>query len=262
MRRFSLIKFICKLSLVAIFNFLVLLPVLISTPSYSSDWDGPYVGIAAGGRLVDGTWETQQRISDAGAPLSFPGDPFASFDVSEFRGSGYFGINFQVHKSIIIGAEADFGYAESETMINPLPGNFPSIPGTKSYVTIKANKDYGARLRAGYLIFPNLMFFSTVGVAFQEIEAIIKCPGDDDFCAIGPEQIFSTEKTLTGWTGGIGLEAVFKGKIIPRIEYRYANLGSTELMPMTPSLNNNGGLDARIGAESHIFLFGVAYRFW
>jgi outer membrane immunogenic protein len=257
-----LINFLRKFSLVAIFWILILSPVLEPTISHSSDWDGPYLGLSAGGRIVDGTWETQRRLTDLGGALSFPTDPFASFDDSEIRGSGYFGINFQVHESIIIGVEADFGYAESSTMIDPLPGYLPAILGTKSYVEIKANKDYSARVRAGYLILPNLMFFSTVGVAFQEIEEVITCPGDDDFCAIGLEQIFSMEKTMIGWTAGVGMEAVFKGKIIPRIEYRYANLGSYELMPLSPVVANNGGLDARITTESHILLFGVAYRFW
>jgi outer membrane immunogenic protein len=257
-----LIKFIRRLSLVAIFSSLIVVSLLTATSSHSSEWDGPYLGLSVGGRMVDGLWETQSRLTDLGGPLSFPTDQFASYDVTEFRGSGYFGINFQIHEKIIIGAEGDFGYAESSAMINPLPGSIPSIPGTKSYVELKANKDYGARIRAGYLIFPNVMFFSTVGVAFQEIEAIITCPGDDDFCAIGPDQIFSEEKTLTGWTTGIGVEAVFKGKIIPRIEYRYANLSSAEIMPMTPALLNNGGLDAKIGADSHILIFGIAYRFW
>ncbi|MGV7222629.1 MAG: outer membrane protein [Nitrospinales bacterium] len=250
-----------KFKTVAFFTPLILLSLIFSTPSYSSDWDGPYLGLAAGGRLVDGQWETQRRFDDMGAALAFPTDPFASFDTSEFRGSGYFGINFQVHESIIIGAEADFGYAESETMINPLPGSLPSIPGTKSYVTIKANKDYGARVRAGYLILPNLMFFSTVGVAFQEIEEIITCPNDMDFCELS-NQVFSMEKTMTGWTAGVGLEAVFKGKIIPRIEYRYANLGTIDIKALSPAFLTTTGLDARIGGDSHILLFGVAYRFW
>ena len=258
-----MIKFACKLSLVALFNFLILLPVIFCDAIATA-----LIGMAliwglrrAGALSMAHGRHNKEYLTGVHLCLSLV-TLLRHLMRPSSGGRGISGSTFTSMKTIIIGAEADFGYAESETMINPLPGNLPSIPGTKSYVTIKANKDYGARLRAGYLIFPNLMFFSTVGVAFQEIEAIITCPGDDDFCALGATQFFSKEKTLTGWTTGVGLEAVFKGKIIPRIEYRYANLGSSELMPMTPSLNNNGGLDAKIGAESHIFLFGVAYRFW
>jgi outer membrane immunogenic protein len=137
------------------------------------------------------------------------------------------------------------------------------VAGDSTSVTNK--DDFSLRLRAGFLITPDIMLYGTGGVAFQRVEATMRCGSPDPKSAISPAcDFFSLSQQtdgawLPGWTVGGGVEWKFAQNWLLRGEYRYADFGTwkpdffrgSQVIEVFPSVK----------VTSQIATAGIAYMF-
>ena len=98
-----------------------------------------------------------------------------------------------------------------------------------------------ARARVGYA-FDRALFYVTAGGAFGDVQ-------------ISANGLTGTE-SRAGWTVGTGLEYSVLGPWSAKVEYLYADLGSTTCGP------DICGVSTGVDFKTSIIRFGVNYRFW
>lgn len=105
-------------------------PVQAASPAPVMTWTGFYVGGLLGVRAADSTWTTDclQVGCFSGANFRLPQGNPASFDSTGFRGSIYFGYNWQVAPRWIAGIEGDIGLGSNNKSLSGIPGTW--APGT------------------------------------------------------------------------------------------------------------------------------------
>lgn len=177
----------------------------------------------------------------------------------------------------MVGVEGDFGWADTKsTLANAVypGGNFPFYLTGRSddSFSVKATWDASARLRAGYLIMPNVLLYATGGGSWLHVETNSTC-GSQSFCnppnvnGFAPDSITSS-KTLSGWTVGGGVEAMIAPNWFVRAEYRYADYGTysnTETRVCPPA--GCGGIGTTqvasydLDIKTHTATVGVSYKF-
>jgi outer membrane immunogenic protein len=104
-------------------------------------------------------------------------------------GGFYAGYNFQLDPHWVAGIEGDFTFTSKDGPVYSNPWN-SSVRG-----------------RLGYA-WDRYLLYGTAGVAFGKLEG------------------GGGSSTETGWTAGIGAEAVLAGNVTGRLEYRHTDLGS------------------------------------
>jgi outer membrane immunogenic protein len=92
------------------------------------------------------------------------------------------------------------------------------------------------RARAGWAL-NNILFYGTAGLAYGELKG--ETGGLDE------------DKTLVGWTAGLGMEIGFTPNWSAKVEYLYADLGSRAY--------SITGVDN--GFETSLLRFGINYHF-
>jgi outer membrane immunogenic protein len=245
-----------------------------------SGWGGWYVGVEAGGKWKTDDWTTTcvqggfpgllcGTRANAGA---FPGTPDASsphnFKNSGFRIGGYLGANTQ-QGLWVYGFEADWAHYDRSTSVVGLVGaSSPTLlGGTPAFdsTSVRNKWDGSLRLRAGYLVMPEMLVYATGGVAFQQLSSTMSCvaliPGTilqaSPVCAFNHTQ--TSSDVLPGWTIGAGLEWKLLPNIIFRGEYRFSDFGSVKESFFVNS--NDVEIFSRIHVRSQIATAGIAYKF-
>lgn len=145
----------------------------------------------------------------------------SSINPSGIAGGGQIGYNWQIGQ-FVFGAEADIQASAADD----------------TFASYKfSNPWFGTvRGRAGYAI-NNVLLYGTLGLAYGHLDA----------------QLGSLEenKTLVGWTGGLGMEVGFTPNWSAKVEYLYMDLGS-RAYTIT-------GVDN--GLQASYFRLGVNYHF-
>jgi outer membrane immunogenic protein len=254
-------------------------------------WTGFYIGAEFGGKWVTDDWGTNciqgGGIFTCGSPanaiplVSFPGAPdsSASFHTSGFRGGGYLGAMFQVNPNWVFGIEGDYAYSNESASVTGLVGCSTlacrGIPAALAgrfttaldSTSIRNKDDFGLRLRAGFLITPDIMIFGTGGVAAQRVEASMACGGVVGGKVSPACTSFALSQTdgawLPGWTVGGGVEWKLASLGLPnwllRGEYRYADFGTWK-----PDFFRGSGVIEvfpSVKVTSQIATAGIAYKF-
>jgi outer membrane immunogenic protein len=249
-------------------------------PAPVYDWTGFYVGAGLGFRSSDTKADvTSASDTVGGAPFNLIsaadclGGPCvlgAPFNGTSFRFAPYLGYNWQIAPRWVVGLEGDVGFGNQTTSLN---GSFypaPSIGGTAfESFALKTTWDAGARVRAGFLINPTVLFYVTGGPAWLHIESTSNCStaagGSCAGGAFGPP-VITDATTRLGGTVGAGIEAMLWPNWIVRAEYRYANFGTisnTDLRTCPtgcgPPFTETVGYDVKV--QTHTVTFGLAYKF-
>ena len=136
-------------------------------------------------------------------------------------GGGQVGYNWQTGQ-FVFGAETDIQISGADDTFAPYKFSNPWF-GT-------------LRGRAGFAI-NNVLLFGTAGLAYGELKG--EFGGIDE------------NKTLVGWTGGLGMEVGFTPNWSAKVEYLYMDLGSRSYT-ITGSDN---------GLQASYLRFGVNYHF-
>jgi len=252
----------------------------VKTPVYKAvpvetDWAGPYVGLALGGKWTDANWATTQFIDPpslgVGTAVIDASSP-DRFRPAGLRLGGYAGYNWQIGRWLY-GLEIDAAWSKATDTHAGIPGcriacnaGFPG-PGQDSSF-IRAGWDASLRPRLGYIVMPETLIYGTAGIALQGIEVSGTCAStiDDPLCLIAPPFAVKTQtdrRTLTGWTVGAGVERKF-GAWLLRGEYRYSDFGTASGVLFAGQPSTDPGSDAihySVGIHTHIATLGLAYRF-
>jgi outer membrane immunogenic protein len=145
----------------------------------------------------------------------------SSIDPSGIAGGAQVGYNWQWNQ-FVLGAETDIQASAADDTFAPWKFSNPWF-GT-------------LRGRAGYAL-NNILFYGTLGFAYGGLD--------------GQLNSLSEDKTLTGWTGGVGMEVGFNPRWSAKVEYLYMDLGDRAYS--ITGTNN--------GLEGNILRFGVNYHF-
>jgi outer membrane immunogenic protein len=183
------------------------------------DWTGPYIGIQGG--YAWGTNDVDVDIPGLAAGVAaaqdvvlFPPDDGGEIDIDGWLGGLHLGYLWQ-HDSLVFGIEGD--------------GEFADIDGDTDVQEFKGGPDIGSleqeidwlaslRLRLGFAM-DRALIYATGGLAVGGVEFSGDVFGSSD----------SEDSTEWGWTVGGGLEYAFTDELSARVEYRYTDLGDTDL---------------------------------
>jgi outer membrane immunogenic protein len=204
-----------------------------------ANWNGFYVGANAGYG-----WGTEK-------------DPYVTPVIGTFNTTGgLFGLqagyNYQIG-NYVVGAETDYSWAN----LNDTKGiggaaviNGRAISAAASIKTSQTSLGT-VRLRAGYA-FDNFLVYATGGYAYGankvDISASVSLGGVTWGGAAGNNQ------THNGWVIGAGTEYAITKNISAKIEYLYADLGSSTYWGGTV-------LSDSVSVKDNILRAGVNYKF-
>lgn len=220
------------------------------------DWTGPYVGLQVGygwGKNdVDfDQVEEQEALAIASSPPSI--DPFenGSIGMDGVVGGLHAGYNWQMN-SLVLGVEGD---GELSGMTGDVDIEHDNDP-TDVHGVARQDIDWlgSLRLRAGFAM-DRALFYATGGLAVGGVE--VKVTTD-------PSVESKDSETLWGWTVGGGVEYALTDSLTARVEYRYTDLGDTNL-----KLNDETADDLIMGPGSkmkfdntfHAIRVGMSWRF-
>ena len=200
------------------------MPGRYGEPAYVSPafgWSGVYVGVNGGYGWVSSDWT---GIGTAGS--TSPSGPLFG---------GTLGFNMQAG-AWVFGVEGDLDGSWLKSTTSTGSG-VCSIPGC----TVETSWFATARGRVGYAFGPVLLYV-TAGGAFGDVQMLTN-------------GLKATE-SRAGWTVGTGLEYAILGPWSAKIEYLYADLGSSSCGIATC------GVVTTVSFKPNIVRFGVNYRFW
>ncbi|MFN4143471.1 MAG: outer membrane protein [Aestuariivirga sp.] len=167
------------------------------------DWSGFHVGLNAGYALGEHAQESSAGNSDGHrldgglAGLQLGHDWYAG--------------------DILIGAEADFQFADIAGEFATEEGGWSCMPGNEGIGCASQVDWFGtARLRAGYPA-GSVLAYLTGGLAYGSLASEFKDEGPD----------WQVEDVVLGWSAGAGLEIAHSATMSTRIEYLYTDLGAT-----------------------------------
>jgi len=159
------------------------------------NWGGVYVGINAGYQF--GT------VSPGALAFGGPG-PASNFSANGFLGGATLGFNWQ-WAALVIGLEGDLDYS---SVNSSLPA--ADVPAGVAAGSFKSDWLATGRARVGYAI-DRILLFATGGAAFA------------------PAAIPGASATMTGWTGGAGVELALSPNWTAKGEYLYVLFPSPTL---------------------------------
>jgi outer membrane immunogenic protein len=240
-------------------------------------WNGGYVGAFVGWERATSDWDpTCIQLGGAvtcGTPANlgaFPGAPDsrASFNNSSTRYGLYTGWMFEVSNRWVFGAESDFAFHSKTATVPALVGCasaactggvFGPGPFTGDSTSLKLGDDYSFRVRAGFLVLPQLQLYVAGGPAAQRITATMVCNGNTGAACFNGVLTDSKTATMVGWTVGAGIEWKLLDHILLRGEYRYNDYGTYKQNAFIGS----GQIEefANIHVKTQMATVGIAYLF-
>jgi outer membrane immunogenic protein len=255
-------------------------PAPVAAPS----WTGFYVGAGLGFRSSNTNATVTSATTTVGALGPFnlianngcnAGVPCAlgePFNGTSFRFAPYLGYDWQIAPRWVVGLEGDFGIGNQTTSLN---GGFYPAPTVLAGISadsfaVKTTWDASARVRAGYLVDPTVLFYVTGGPAWLRIEPTSNCStaaaGNCPPGALAPA-VITDGTTRLGGTVGAGIEAMLWANWMVRFEYRYANFGtiSNTDLRTCPASGCGAAFTETVGynvkVQTHTATFGLAYEF-
>jgi outer membrane immunogenic protein len=212
------------------------------------DWTGAYIGLQAGyawgNNDVSPDVEPLQPAIGAFDAITLDPPDDGDIDIDGFVGGAHLGYNFQAD-SLVFGLEGDIEYADlsGDTDI------FFSSDDEEPIGEAEQSIDWlgSLRLRLGYAM-DRALIYGTGGLAVGGVDMKVKID------ETGSE---SESETAWGWTIGGGLEYAFTDDLSARIEYRYTDLGKTEVS--TDDLDLPG--DFEFENAFHAVRVGLSWHF-
>jgi outer membrane immunogenic protein len=213
------------------------LAFVLASPSFAADmpgryrepvdvvpmfsWNGFYAGVNAGYG-----WGSSEWNSSVTSGTTSPGGGLFG---------GTLGFNMQ-SGAFVFGVEGDAAGSWIRDSTSTGSG-ICGLPGCQIQTSWFAT----ARGRVGYA-FDRALIYLTAGGAFGDVQML--------------SNGLSATADRAGWTAGLGLEYALLGPWSAKVEYLYANLGSSSCGATTC------GIDTTVKYNVNIIRLGVNYRFW
>src|SRR5215471_7968564 len=164
------------------------------------EWAGFYMGVEAGWKQVKTDWTTTCLTADGtGANCGSPLNPFFvdassphTFSDNGVRVGGYAGWNFQYSPNWVWGFEGDFAWFDRRTTVAGVVGctifcGFTHVVNPFDSTSVRLTSDTSIRLRAGFLVTPDVLIYGTGGLAGQWISETVTC-GPGQWCVANRAQ--------------------------------------------------------------------------
>jgi outer membrane immunogenic protein len=223
-------------------------PLRAIAPLSADRWTGLYAGANLGGVWANDavSWTAPgPGFSVHGADdvnVSSPGH----IRTAGFTGGGQVGYNYQI-QSIVLGAEADFGYA--------------GISGSRSIISIENQNPYAQMVDSNWLAtfrgrlgFVNgtWLGYVTGGFAMANVSTTDRFIGEHGVGAING----SADQVRSGWTAGAGVEWAFARQWTAKLEYLYVDLATASDVAVGTAV-----IDHDHSLTENIVRVGVNFRF-
>jgi len=220
----------------------------VEAPPVVYDWTGGYIGLQGGYAWGKTDVETDIDPDFIGV--------IDSLDVDDFNANGFVGgvhAGFLMQSdSFVYGIEGDIEYADMKDDVDIVFNDGALGDGGTGEKEI----DWlgSLRLRAG-VAFDRALVYATGGLAVGGVslesdlsqEALdVGLSNDDD------------SKTAWGWTIGGGLEYALTDDLSARVEYRYTDLGKTDVRVET---EDGIGVDGETDNDFHAVRVGLSWHF-
>lgn len=228
-------------------------------------WDGPYLGVVAGGTWNNGSSHT--RIGPGPGPVTIaPADvaainsqgSFGPASSGGFTGGIELGYNV-VNAPWLLGFETDFtafdiNQHSSRTFQSVVQTN-PPLTFTLSD-RLQSDWLWTLRPRLGYIYGPWLVY-ATGGMAISDIQASASYTDN----RLSPGLLTSSQhsQTRVGWTAGAGVSYAFRPNLSLKGEWLYVDLGTDDKSDTTP--DGFASFTSKATARANIFRIGIDYRF-
>lgn len=160
----------------------------------------------------------------------------------------YLGTNLLTKDKVVMGVEADLGYAHLSDEGLLLDAGAPDSGYLYGW---KTGLQGSLRARAGVMA-GNALFYVTGGVAMgQQTFKTFEYDSDTNF--------ENNHRTMVGATVGAGIEYAISIHVTARIEYRYTDFGNAKI---TPNISDyDGNYEDKVNVTQQNLTVGVAYRF-
>jgi outer membrane immunogenic protein len=209
-----------------------------AAPAYN--WSGCYVGAQAG--YAWGRDKLDETVTATGATSIF--SPTDTARPSGAKLGGMLGCNWQWAGPLVVGLEGDAEWAD----IGRSSVDYPNTGTPADTYEARIRFQSSIRGRLGYA-FDRTLLYVTGGAAFANIR--------HRYTTVGlPAEDFSN--TRTGWTLGGGAEYAFAPNWSARLEYRYADFGTTTNVPVVVWT----GFTEKHRTTENAVRIGVAYKFF
>jgi outer membrane immunogenic protein len=170
-------------------------PIAAETTARGFEWTGGYAGVTGGYGWLDGHFAAPSAALDP-TDGSFDGGSLGAFA----------GVSKQFDNNLVLGVEGDFEHNwDKQDLVTDL-GTF----------TGQADWQGSIRGRLGYS-FGRALVYASAGWAAAHVEAEL----------LG---VASTSETYNGYTVGAGVDYAVTERIFGRLDYRYTDFGSKDLI--------------------------------
>lgn len=250
-------------------------PIIGSDPIRSDEFSGFFIGGQAGAAFTD--VKRSRMTTSQFDVLRVPGLPPIAAGVvaglpTKYKENSGFSINgivgYDVRLGdIVIGAAATAGYDDAKNRFDTVFANGTAVANGFGGSAI-ANGSYeqsysaGFRVRAGYVVLPQVLAYGFAGIGMQGAEFKFAHPGG----------AVSRDVTVPTWTVGAGVEYALGGGWGLTAEYGYTKgMAQTASFPYAFSqsvpgipgavVTSQGLSSIKASSESHTVKAGVNYRF-
>lgn len=228
--------------------------------------DNAFSGIQVGANLgyedASMDWETQS-FSSAFGPGTFAaeGDDSESMDDSAATYGVFAAYNMAINPQWVVGLELAYQARDISDTIGFVPG-FGDGGNNLTRSEVEVNDSFLFGVKGGYLLDETSMVYSTLSATMTEVESSSYCPSDGFICNPGSApKSFKDDDDITGWALAVGFEKALDEHLSVKAEYRYADLGTAELSPVTQEFDESFGVEADVDVISQSLQVGVAYKF-
>lgn len=194
-------------------------------PSGRTIWEGFHVGGHVGSSDVD-----------YGIGQTTPASPLVTIRDNEdaFVGGFVYGSSWQFG-NVVLGTDSAWNFGDLETGLN--------VAANGSSATAEINYSSETRLRAGFLVQPNMLLYGTLGLGLADVEAsgTLIAGGNDD-------------ETIFGFAYGGGVEATMGNRWFARVEYIHIDYEDE-------SFREVGGGSFDVDMDNDIVRGAIGYRF-
>lgn len=217
----------------------------VEAPPAVYDWTGGYIGIQGGY-----AWGK----SDAETDIDPEFTDIDTLDIDDFKANGFVGgahIGYLLQSdAFVYGVEADIEYADLNDEVDIV------FDGAGDGGSGEKNIDWlgSLRLRAG-IAADRALFYATGGLAVGGVSLETDLSEDALDAGLTNDD---DDKTAWGWTLGAGVEYAVTDALSARIEYRYTDLGDTDVRVE----NADGeGVDGKTDNDFHAVRVGLSWHF-
>lgn len=220
--------------------------IFSETIHQETHWNGFYLGGNGG------YWRSQtNKITTTGSPTfinqayelgaSNIANALAQMTTNHFSfhpdgliGGGQIGYNYQPSEKVLLGLNIDFSGLTNSSNHYTLQKSVKLIDFDEAYagyLVVKQKINYlgTVRARLGYLFYPTVLVYATGGFAYGNVTfntawTAQESLGSAVFPMIAAQK--NSNKTLTGWTAGAGIEWLFRPNWSTSLEYTYYDLNN------------------------------------